>query len=77
MIIIKKEISLTDFNTWSGATDTVKYLTHEELEIIERNIIEVYPNGINETLLNDILWFERDLIAEWLGYNDFDEIIER
>ena len=77
MITIKKEISLTDFNTWSGATDTVKHLTHEELETIEQNIIDIFPDGMTETELNDILWFERDMIAEWLGYNDFDEIIER
>ncbi len=77
MIKITKEINLQDFETWSGATDTVKHLTNEELETIEQNIIDIYPDGMTETELNDILWFERDMIAEWLGYNDFDEIIER
>jgi hypothetical protein len=23
------------------------------------------------------MWFEDDTIAEWLGYNDFDEIMNR
>lgn len=77
MITIKKEINLQDFETWSGATDTMKYLTSEEIEIIESMIVELYPEGLEETQLNDILWFETELIAEWLGYNDFDEIIER
>ena len=76
MITITKQINLSDFETWDGATDTVKDLTSRELEIIEQNIIELYPNGINETELNDILWFERDLIAEWLGYNDYDELLD-
>lgn len=77
MITIKKEINLQDFETWSGATDTMKYLTSEEIETIESMIVELYPGGLEETQLNDILWFETELIAEWLGYNDFDEIIER
>ena len=77
MITITKQLNLTDFNTWSGATDTVKHLTGGELETIEQNIIELYPDGLTETELNDLLWFDRDLIAEWLGYNEFDEIIER
>jgi len=77
MITIIKEINLQEFNTWSGATDTVKHLTSEELETIEMNIIEIYPNGLTETQLNDILWFESDMIAEWLGYNEFEEIINR
>lgn len=77
MITIKKEINLQDFETWSGATDTMKYLTSEEIETIETMIVELYPKGLEETQLNDILWFETELIAEWLGYNDFDEIIER
>lgn len=30
-----------------------------------------------ETDVNDFFWFERDEIAQLLGYNDFDEIMER
>jgi len=77
MITIKRELNLQDFETWSGATETMKDLTASEIETIEMNIVELYPDGLTETELNDILWFERDMIAEWLGYNDFDEILER
>lgn len=77
MITITKEINLQDFETWSGATDTINELTHDELETVQDNITEIYSDGLTETELNDILWFERDMIADWLGYNDFDEIIER
>ncbi len=74
---IYKEIPLTEFDFRSGARDTIKYLTDEELEQIEQILEEIYPEGLNEVKLNDIFWFERDLIAVWLGYKNFDEIMER
>lgn len=74
---IYAEKSLRNFNFWSGACDTVKYLTLEELDNIEDILEELYPDGIDETTINDLFWFEDDTIAEWLGYNSFDEIMER
>lgn len=71
------EKSLVDFDFWSGAKQRVIYLTDDELEQIE-NILEMdYPDGMSETEINDLFWFEEDLIAEWLGYNNFDEIMKR
>ena len=72
---IKTDTTLKNFDFWSGAKDTVKYLTESELETIESYLEELYPEGMTDTELNDFLWFEDDTIAEWLGYNDFDEII--
>lgn len=77
MITIKKEINLHEFNTWSGATDTVKYLTSEELEMVQDYIVECFPEGMTETELNDFLWFEDDVIADILGYESFEEIVNR
>lgn len=74
---IYTETNLTNFEFWSGAKDTVKYLTYEELEQIEAILEDIYPDGIDETTVNDIFWFDTDFIAECLGYNDFDEIMER
>ena len=74
---IYTEQSLRKFEFWSGAKDRVKYLTFDELDTIENLLEDSYPDGINETELNDIFWFEEDLIAEWLGYNNFDEIMDR
>lgn len=72
-----KEESLTNFNFWSGAKDTVKYLTHDELETIESILEDSNPDGMSETEINDFFWFENDTIAEWLGYSDFEEIMDR
>ena len=74
---IYKEDSLRNFEFWSGARDRVQYLTADELDTIETILEDIYPDGIDETTVNDIFWFEEDTIAEWLGYNDFEEIMYR
>jgi len=76
-MLVNKEVNLGNFEFWSGAVETVKYLTSEELETIESTLEELYPEGLDETTLNDLFWFNGDEIANWLGYNSFDEIIER
>lgn len=74
---ITTEVSLVDFETWSGATDTVKYLTNSELIELETWITELYEDDLTSTDVNDFLWFERDMIANYFGYDDFDELMER
>jgi hypothetical protein len=74
---IYRDIPLTQFEFWAGAKDTVKYLTEFELEEIELILEDLCWEGLSEEQLNDIFWHERDLIAEWLGYEDFDEIMRR
>lgn len=71
------EKSLRDFEFWSGAVNTVKYLTDEELDQIESILEDICPDGCDETDINDLFWFEDDTIAEWLGYSDFEELMNR
>ena len=71
------ETSIKDFDFWSGAADTVKYLTEDELDEIENILEDLYPDGMSETELNDLLWFEDDMIADWLGYDSFEDIMNR
>lgn len=72
-----KEESISGFDFWSGAKDTAKYLTEGEMDTIEGVLEEQYPDGMSETELNDFFWFEDDTIAEWLGYEDFEAIMNR
>ena len=74
---IYEEKSLKNFEFWSGAKDTVKYLTDDELDQIEAILEDSYPDGMEDTQINDIFWFEEDWVAEMLGYNDFEEIMHR
>src|SRR5690606_35699900 len=62
---------------WAGAKDRVKYLTEDELDQIEQNLEDLCPEGLSDTEINDLFWFEEDVIAEWLGYESFEEIMER
>lgn len=74
-MIIKHELALKDFEFWSGAKAIRDCLSDSEMDILESLIEEMYPDGIDKTTLNDIFWFEQDLIAEFLGYEDFDNDI--
>lgn len=64
---------------WPGAKDTVEELTNDEFEQVMSILENDYFTDGSPTMteINDILWFERDTIAEWLGYEDFDAIISR
>lgn len=70
---ITTEQSLTNFNFWSGAKDNAKELTFSQLNEVESILEDVYHDGISETQLNDIFWFEFETIKEWLNITDEDE----
>ena len=64
---IISEKALVDFEPWSGATYAHERILAEGKERwFEDMIEELYPEGLTETELNDILWFERDWIYEAL-----------
>ncbi len=71
------EMELRNFEFWSGAVYTAEHLTPSELDTIEAILEEEYPDGLDETKINDIFWFEEDWIAEMLGYADFEELVKR
>ena len=71
------EQSLADFKFWSGAETTAQRIWEErgtegwnELEAI---LEDAYPDGMDETELNDLLWFEPETIYEWLGIDDEED----
>ena len=70
------EQSLKDFEFWSGARDRAKYLTDDQFDTIEAILEDAYPDGMTDTEINDFFWFEEDTIADWLGYNSFEELME-
>ena len=69
---ITSEMSLKNFKAWSGAKDTLNKLIEldkcEELEFILDNL---YPDGLTDTQLNDILWFNDEWIYEMLGIEEY------
>ena len=75
MKIYSEVDSYNDFEFWSGARETINYLTPEEIEQVFYILEEIYPEGMSDTELNDFFWFEDDTIAEWLGWPDFDTLM--
>ena len=51
---IYSDESLTNFEFWSKAKKIVDELTYDELESFEPIIEDMYPDGIDETELNDL-----------------------
>ena len=76
-MLVKKEMNAYDFEFWSGGKDTVEELTFGEVEMIWNYLEETYDGEMDETAINDFFWFERDFIAELLGFENFDEIMNR
>lgn len=72
---ITYELDLNSFKAWSGAVDTLDRIQREgkctELESI---LEDTYPDGMTETELNDLLWFEADTVFEWLGMRSETQI---
>jgi len=62
-----KEESISNFEFWSGAKDNADKLTSAELDQIESILEDTYPDGMSETELNDLFWFEFETVAEWIG----------
>ena len=60
---------------WSGAQDTLADLTVDDVRTV-LDILDSEGETMSLTELNDFFWFERDTIAEWLGYTDYDELME-
>ena len=73
---IKKEESLTNFEFWGGAKDTIKYLTDAELDMLEMMLEDCHPEGMDETAINDYFWFDRDDVAWQVGFDNFEDLVE-
>ena len=72
---VYSEMSIRDFEAWSGAVDTKdKIIANDKEEEFDALIEELYPDGIDETQLNDLLWFDDEWVLESLGiYEDEEE----
>lgn len=72
-MLISYELNLENFEAWSGAVHTLERLRKEGLcEQLEFILEDLFPDGLTEVQLNDLLWFESELIYEWLGIDNED-----
>lgn len=69
------ETSLENFEAWSGGRDTLEVLIEKGLcDTVEACLEEVLGEDISDTDINDTLWFERDMIAEWCGFSNWEAL---
>ena len=74
MKTFNENTTLVNFDAWSGAVDTKERIIQEgKADEFDNLIEELYPDGLSETQLNDILWFEEDWLFEMLGISDEEE----
>ena len=72
---ITYELDLNSFQAWSGAKDTLDRIQREgKCAELENVLEELYPDGMTETELNDLLWFEPETVYEWLGIRSEEQI---
>lgn len=64
---IRSETPLSNFEFWSGAKIRAELLTEHELDVIEAQLEELYPDGMEDTQLNDLFWFDFDWVASLIG----------
>lgn len=74
MKTINENQTLYNFQAWSGAKNTQKtIIEHGKEEDFDNLMEELYPDGLTETQLNDILWFESDWLFASLGISEGEE----
>ena len=72
---ITYELDLNRFEAWSGAKETLERIQREgKCEELENVLEELYPDGMTETQLNDLLWFDSESVYEWLGIRSEEQI---
>lgn len=77
IMTIKGEISLENFEAWSGGRSTLNRVINEgKCSQLESMLEDLYPDGMTDIQLNDLLWHDSDTIFEWLGIRTYDQILE-
>ena len=61
---IHSETALRNFGFWSGAKERADMLTSSQLDAIETELEQLYPDGIGETELNDLFWLRLCLLFD-------------
>ncbi len=73
MLSIVKAISAYELKdeVWSGALDTIRVITEQDkLHDLMNLLAELYPEPVDITTINDLLWFEEMFLFEQLGIEE-------
>lgn len=68
MEVIREVTRVHELEPWAGAKATWEKIVEEKkVDEFFALMEELYPTGIREVELNDILWFDSDWLYETLG----------
>lgn len=72
---ITTEVSLENFEAWSGAICRLDTLREKgACDEVERYLEEIFPDGMSDTDVNDYLWFEvEDDFPQYFEEEDDDD----
>jgi hypothetical protein len=67
MIITNNTQTLLTFDAWNGAVETKEtIIENRKSQQFDQLIEDIFPDGLTDTELNDILWFETDWVYKEL-----------
>lgn len=68
------DFDLEEFDAWSQAISTKERIIEEGKQEEFNNLInELYPDGVEEVQVNDILWHDWEWVYENLGITDEED----
>lgn len=70
---IYQQLPLQHFSFWGNAKTNADHLTDSELNQIELYLEDVYPDGIDQTSLNDIFAYDFEWVCEMLDIKPWYE----
>jgi len=70
---IYTEENLSNFKFWNEAKENANKLTDPELDQIEAELENQYPDGMEDTQLNDLFWFDFETVLEWISKEECQE----
>lgn len=71
---LKVIITLDDYKPWSGAKDTwEQIISAHKLDDLDSLLEDAYPDGLTQTEVNDILWFDSEWVLSELGIKAEEE----
>lgn len=72
---IYADIELRDFDAWDAGVHTLDtIIEHGDDELVEQYLMDFFDNDyLTATDINDMLRYEQDTIAHWLGYESWEQ----
>lgn len=71
------DISISEFQAWCGAVstmETIRKAGYEYFDKLETILEDMFPDGMTDTELNDLLWFDSEDVLAWLEIPTIDSI---